>query len=725
MQNNINKIIAGFAQSDPKYGLKKKKNFLSVVKNLKKIGINRIDTSPSYINSQKYISNLDDLSSYKITSKLPILNYKYQSIEKEIKRNIHQILKNNNISRIETLLIHDPLLPLEEKKWKKIYKCLNQFKKKKIINKIGISVYSVRETKDILKIFIPDVIQFPLNIFNQEFIQGDFLQQLKKKKITLIARSIFLQGLLTNRKLPKKLSIIFKKQIHEWKKFLKINNENAENICLNFALSFKKIDYFVIGFDNLNQLQKNSAIIKKFKNFSYDLSHFYSNDEIFIDPRFWRKKLNLKNLNDWERLKRYVPSGSMLLSKKPVQFLPIGWPVFYKKAKGCVIWDKYNTKYIDFSLMGIGTNIIGYSNSIVNNNNKKILETSNVSTLNSEYDLKLSKKLISMHPWASKSLFARTGAEANAIALRLARASTKKDEVAICGYHGWQDWYLSSNLNNKKNLDKILLTGLSTIGIPKKMEGLAHPFKYNDFNSLKKLINKNRNIGTIFMEVERNEKPKKDFLKKVRKFASQKNIVLIFDECTSAFRETFGGLHKKYKVNPDIAVFGKSIANGIPLTAVIGKKEIMDFSRQSFISSTFWTDSLGPASALSTLQQMEKIKSWEKISSIGKKIKKEWKKIGKKYNVSLKVSGLDSMPMFTFASPKNQYYKNFITQEMLKKNILASNTVYCCIQHDKYLNLYLNELDKIFKKIKEFENGKNIMSYLENPISNNGFGRLN
>ena len=123
----------------------------------------------------------------------------------------------------------------------------------------------------------------------------------------------------------------------------------------------------------------------------------------------------------------------MLLSKKPVQFLPIGWPVFYKKAKGCVIWDKYNTKYIDFSLMGIGTNIIGYSNSIVNNNNKKILETSNVSTLNSEYDLKLSKKLISMHPWASKSLFARTGAEANAIALRLARASTKKDEVAFVG----------------------------------------------------------------------------------------------------------------------------------------------------------------------------------------------------------------------------------------------------------------------------------------------------
>ena len=190
------------------------------------------------------------------------------------------------------------------------------------------------------------------------------------------------------------------------------------------------------------------------------------------------------------------------------------------------------------------------------------------------------------------------------------------------------------------------------------------------------------------MEVERNEKPKKDFLKKVRQFASQKRIVLIFDECTSAIRETFGGLHKKYKVNPDIAVFGKSIANGIPLTAVIGKKEIMDFSKQSFISSTFWTDSLGPASALSTLQQMEKVKSWEKISYIGKKIKKEWEKIGKKYNITLKFQDWTYADVY-FCITKKPILQKFYYSEMLKKNILASNTVYCCIHHDKYLNLYL------------------------------------
>ena len=333
--------------------------------------------------------------------------------------------------------------------------------------------------------------------------------------------------------------------------------------------------------------------------------------------------------------------------------------------------------------------------------------------------------MISLHPWASKALFARTGAEANAIALRLARAYSKKDEVAICGYHGWHDWYLSSNLNNKKNLDQILLPGLSTIGIPKKLEGITHPFKYNDLKSLKKILKKNKNIGTIFMEVERNEKPEKNFLKEIRKIAHKENLVLIFDECSSGFRETFGGLHKKYKVYPDIAVFGKSIANGIPLTAVIGTNEIMKYSNKSFISSTFWTDNLGPASALHTLEQMEKYKSWKKISLLGKEIKKAWKFLAKKYHLSIKIYGLDAMPSFQFISLKNQYYKNFLTQEMLKKNILATNTVYCCLQHNKYLKIYFKELEKIFKKIKEFENGENIMMYLENPLSNEGFSRLN
>ena len=203
----------------------------------------------------------------------------------------------------------------------------------------------------------------------------------------------------------------------------------------------------------------------------------------------------------------------MLLSKRQEQFLPGKW-LYFLKSKKCS-WDVNNKKYLDFSLMGVGTNILGYSNSQVNRKLKTIKE-SNISTLNSKEDLSLSQKLISLHRWSSMCFFARSGGEANAIAVRIARAYSGKDGVAICGYHGWHDWYISTNLGNKKNLDEIFLPGISTLGVPKKISGLTYPFRYNDINGIKNLIKRNKNIGTIFMEVERNEKPKNHFLKKIR-----------------------------------------------------------------------------------------------------------------------------------------------------------------------------------------------------------------
>ena len=226
---------------------------------------------------------------------------------------------------------------------------------------------------------------------------------------------------------------------------------------------------------------------------------------------------------------------------------------------------------------------------------------------------------------------------------------------------------MSTNLENPKNLNYIHLEGLSTLGIPKRLRGITHPFKYNDINSFKKLLSKKRNIGTVFMEVERNEKPKNNFLKKIREITSKKNIVLIFDECTSGFREVYGGLHKKYNVNPDIAVFGKSLGNGIPLTAVIGKKNIMESATNSFISSTFWTDATGPAAGISTLKEMKSLQSWKKISSTGKKIKKFWKYLSKKYKIKISIYGIDAMPSFRFNHKLHLYLRTYLTQEFLKK----------------------------------------------------------
>jgi glutamate-1-semialdehyde aminotransferase len=224
------------------------------------------------------------------------------------------------------------------------------------------------------------------------------------------------------------------------------------------------------------------------------------------------------------------------------------------------------------------------------------------------------------------------------------------------------------------------------------------------------------------MEVKRNEDPSNNFLQKIRKLATDKKIILIFDECTSGFRQTFGGLHKFYKVNPDMAIFGKALGNGYAINAIIGKKSIMISSLSSFISSTFWTERIGSAAALETLRVMEKTKSWETITSIGKKIKKNWIDLSRSHKVKIKVQGMDALPNLFFYSEKNLMYKTFITQEMLKKKILASNAVYCSVAHkEKILNKYFDILDDIFFKISKVENHqKSIDEYLSSETCLSG-----
>ena len=215
------------------------------------------------------------------------------------------------------------------------------------------------------------------------------------------------------------------------------------------------------------------------------------------------------------------------------------------------------------------------------------------------------------------------------------------------------------------------------------------------------------------MEVMRNEPPKNNFLKKVRALANEKKIILIFDECTTGFRETLGGLHKKYKVNPDLLILGKAMGNGYAITSVLGKQNIMNNIKKTFISSTFLDERIGSAAALKTIEIMEKNKSWEVISKKGEYIMKNWIKIAKKYKIKIKVSGLPALCSFYFESKNNNAYKTFITQEMLKYG-LATNVVYLSTAHSKsIIDKYLKKIDIIFKKIKEFEKGKDVYSHLE------------
>jgi glutamate-1-semialdehyde 2,1-aminomutase len=433
-----------------------------------------------------------------------------------------------------------------------------------------------------------------------------------------------------------------------------------------------------------------------------------------------------KSQKIWTRANSIILGGNSLLSKNPEMFLPNKWPTYFSKAKGIKVWDLDKKLYYDMSLMGVGTNILGYANKEVDEAVKKNILNGNMSTLNSYEEVLLAEKLIDMHPWANKVKFARTGGEANSLAIRIARAATGKDNVAFCGYHGWHDWYLSANLKKKGSLDSHLLPGLDPFGVPKKLKNTSFGFKYGDTNGLKKIVN-NQKIGIIKMEVQRNTMPNIKFLKQVRELATKKNIVLIFDECTSGFRQSFGGLHKSINVIPDMAIFGKALGNGYAITAVLGKNEVMEKAKRSFMSSTFWTERIGPTAALKTLEIMERDSSWLRITNLGNKLISIWKKISKRHKVKIEINGLPALAKFSFLGQKSQEYKTYLTQEMLDKGFLAANGVYMSTAHnEKILRRYENLLDEIFFMISKCQKGnEEIEKILLSPVSRMPFSRLN
>jgi len=427
----------------------------------------------------------------------------------------------------------------------------------------------------------------------------------------------------------------------------------------------------------------------------------------------------------YKKAKTLIPGGTMLLSKRPEMFLPDQWPSYFSKAKGCKVWDLDGNEYTDVSIMGIGTNILGYGHEEVDEAVLRTIKSGNVSTFNCPEEVELAERLIELNPWADMVRLARTGGEANSIAIRIARAASGKDKVAICGYHGWHDWYLSANLGDEQNLAGHLLPGLDPAGVPYALSKTTLPFNYNDFDQLLHLVDKNE-VGVIKMEVTRNMGPEDNFLQKVRDLATERNIVLIFDECTSGFRQTYGGIYKLYDVEPDVAIFSKALGNGYAISAIVGRKQIMQAAQKTFISSTFWTERIGPSAAVVTLKVMEKLKSWEYITNMGLQIKQRWAALADKHDIGINQWGIPALCGFSFISEKNLAYKTFITQEMLKKGYLAGNSVYVCVAHTKeIIDSYFEALDSLFSDIREFEDGRDVMKELNGPVCHGGFKRLN
>jgi glutamate-1-semialdehyde 2,1-aminomutase len=330
----------------------------------------------------------------------------------------------------------------------------------------------------------------------------------------------------------------------------------------------------------------------------------------------------------YQKAKKIILGGNMLFSKNPENILPDQWPTYYTKAKKNFIWSA-GKKYTDF-MCYVGQNVLGYSNLLIDKEVINCINNCNITTLNCPEEVELSEQLCTLHPWAQFSKFAKTGGEANAIAVRIARAYKNRDKIAFCGYHGWHDWYLSANLSSKSSLNGHLMDGLSPVGVPSQLKNTLIPFKYGDINSLRKIIKNNPDLAAVKMEVARSSLPDVNFLKEVREITSKKNILLIFDECTTGFRRNLGGMHLLTKVNPDILVLGKTMGNGYPITAVLSNGKLLKKSTNCFISSTFWSDRIGFVAALKTIKVMKKTKSWVHLINSGKHLNNEVKNIAKK-----------------------------------------------------------------------------------------------
>ena len=428
----------------------------------------------------------------------------------------------------------------------------------------------------------------------------------------------------------------------------------------------------------------------------------------------------------FERACQVIPGGTQLLSKRPTLFLPQQWPSYFTQARGVEVTGVDGVTYVDMSMMGIGACVLGYADPDVDGAVKAAIDHGIACTLNAPEEVELAQLLVELHPWAQMVRYARGGGEAMSMAVRIARAHTGRDKVAFCGYHGWTDWYLAANLAEDRALDAHLLPGLEPRGVPRGLLGTALPFHYNQIDELKAIVSENRNeLAAIVMEPQRGSEPAAGFLEQVRQIADEIGAVLVFDEITTGFRMTTGGIHLLLHVSPDVAVFAKALANGYAMSAVIGREAVMQAAQSTFISSTNWTERIGPVAALATICKFRREKVAAHLIAIGQRVMDGWEKAAHKSGLKLHASGLPSLCHFAFEDEQEPALTTLFSQIMLEKGYLAYNQFKPSFAHtSKHVDHYLTSVEEAFAILAEALADRKVGSLLKGPVAQRGFYRL-
>jgi glutamate-1-semialdehyde aminotransferase len=403
----------------------------------------------------------------------------------------------------------------------------------------------------------------------------------------------------------------------------------------------------------------------------------------------------------YNHAKTLIPGGTQLLSKRPEMFAPEVWPAYYSKAKGCRVWDLDGREFIDMSIMAVGACILGYADDEVDDAVVAALRNGVNSSLNCAEEVRLAAALIELHPWFGMVRYARSGGEAMGMAVRIARAHTHRDLVMFSGYHGWNDWYLAANLGDGRNLDGQLMPGLEPNGVPRGLTGTARPFDANNIESLRaKIRGQERQIAAIVIEPARGEDAPAGYLQALRELANEIGAVLLFDEITSGFRMCAGGIHRLYGVYPDLAVFAKSMANGYAMSAVIGTERVMQAAQTTFISSTNWTDRIGPTAALATLMKYQREQAERYLIATGNRVKEIWRQAARSTGLEITVTGLPTLAAFGFKAPHAVGMNTRFTIEMLKEGFLGFRQFKSSLAHDhEVLDRYQDAVARVFALI--------------------------
>ena len=424
----------------------------------------------------------------------------------------------------------------------------------------------------------------------------------------------------------------------------------------------------------------------------------------------------------YRHAKSLIPGGTQLLSKRPEMFAPEVWPSYYSRAKGCRVWDLDGREFIDMSIMAVGACILGYADDEVDDAVVQALRSGVNSSLNCPEEVELAKALMELHPWFGMVRYARSGGEAMGMAVRIARAHTRRDTIMFSGYHGWNDWYLAANLADSNGLDGQLMPGLEPNGVPRGLQGTAIPFDANNIDSLRTMIQgKEKQIAAIVIEPARGEDAPAGYLLALRELASEIGAVLVFDEITSGFRMCAGGIHRNYGVYPDMAVLAKSMANGYAMSVVMGTEQVMQAAQTTFISSTNWTDRIGPTAALATLKKYQRLQVEKQLIQTGNRVKQIWQTAAEQQGLDIAISGLPTLASFSFKSPQATALNTRFTIEMLKRGILGFRQLKASLAHQETdMDTYQNAVNEVFKLLSM--NAPD--SYLNTPVHHSGFQRL-